>query len=366
MNKLKHICYAALGACLLFSCASEEMVHISGTIEQPGNVKVVSFYEGEQKLDSVYLGDGDTFKFERVSSGPRLLTMQVGNSSFPIILEPGKKIQFSTNLQDPTQYSVEGSELSQSLMEFAPAKLKIEAIEDSLQSVFTKIAMNRSSIEVENLRSEMLHKFEPYMKEYVRAAVQFAEAHPNLAGFYAMSRLDPDVAESELIAYADRVNAELKHNRSVKEFLDEVEKLKRLAIGKVAPDFESYTVNNKVVKLSDFRGKYLLLDFWASWCVPCREENPNIVRQYHAFKDKGFDILGVSLDDNPGPWTRAIKDDGLVWTNVSDLKAWSSDLIISYRIKAIPTSYLLDPEGKIVAKNLRGADLEEFLKKTLK
>ena len=117
------------------------------------------------------------------------------------------------------------------------------------------------------------------------------------------------------------------------------------------------------MKLSDFKGKYTLVDFWASWCAPCRQENPNIVKQYQNFRDKGFTVLGVSLDNNPGSWMRAIEDDKLDWTQISDLQAWSSDLVTSYRIKAIPTSYLLDPEGKILAKNLRGKELEHFLNK---
>ena len=151
----------------------------------------------------------------------------------------------------------------------------------------------------------------------------------------------------------------------VSQFLEEVEKLKRLAVGQPAPLFESYTPENKTIKLIDYRGKYVLVDFWASWCIPCRKENPNLVKIYHTYKDKGFDILSVSLDNNPGSWMRAIDEDKLAWTNVSDLKAWSSSLIIDYRIKAIPSSVVLDPEGKIIAKNLRGKELEELLKSIL-
>ena len=99
--------------------------------------------------------------------------------------------------------------------------------------------------------------------------------------------------------------------------------------------------------------------------MPCRKENPNLVRIYNGYKDKNFEILGVSLDNNPGSWMRAIEEDKLPWTNISDLKAWSSDLIIDYRIKAIPSSVVLDPEGKIVAKNLRSTELEELIKSIL-
>ncbi|MGO3807038.1 MAG: TlpA family protein disulfide reductase, partial [Sphingobacterium sp.] len=181
---------------------------------------------------------------------------------------------------------------------------------------------------------------------------------------YAISTLDPEIAEQEIITYAHQIDDKFLDNRYVTQFKQEAQKLERLAVGQPAPQITSFTPDNKQVKLSDFHGKYTLVDFWASWCVPCRQENPNIVKQYHAFKDQGFTVLGVSLDNNPGSWMRAITDDKLEWTQVSDLQAWSSELIIDYKIKAIPTSYLLDPDGKILAKNLRGKELEAFLAKT--
>src|SRR5690606_9526523 len=175
----------------------------------------------------------------------------------------------------------------------------------------------------------------------------------------------PSPGASSLFPYTTLFRSEFVDNRYVSQFKEEASKLKRLAVGQPAPEIVSFTPNDKTVKLSDFRGQYVLVDFWASWCAPCRQENPNIVKQYHVFKDKGFTVLGVSLDNNPGSWMRAIEADNLAWTQVSDLQAWSSDLVINYRIKAIPASYLVDPEGKILAKNLRGKALEEFLQQTL-
>lgn len=367
--KIIKICYqlgiAALSFVALQACDSKENIAISGTIENPGNVKVVSFFEGERKLDSVFIADGNRFRFERGSTQPRLLTLVVGNNRYPIILEPGQPVKFETDLQQPEQYQLSGSELSETMKAFAPAKNRIEFVQDSLQKVFSKATIDKSSEQIQNLRSEMLQAFEPHMRLYIQQAVAFANEHPNLAGFYAMSTLEPETAEVELIAYGDQIKDQFADNRYVTEFKAEVDKLRALAIGQEAPYFEAYTPQNKLVKLTDFKGKYTLVDFWASWCMPCREENPNIVKQYAAFKDKGFEVLGVSLDDNPGSWMRAMEDDGLTWTNISDLKAWSSHLIIDYRIRAIPTSYLLDPSGKIIAKNLRGKALEDFLKKTL-
>ncbi|MFY0252767.1 redoxin domain-containing protein [Chitinophaga sp. 30R24] len=137
-------------------------------------------------------------------------------------------------------------------------------------------------------------------------------------------------------------------------------------VGQIAPDFTLPDPSGKMISLSSFRGKYVLVDFWASWCRPCRQENPNVVKAYQQFKDKNFTILGVSLDKTKDQWQEAIKADGLTWNHVSDLKFWDSAVVPLFGINAIPTNFLLDPQGKIIATNLRGEALEAKLQEILK
>jgi len=135
---------------------------------------------------------------------------------------------------------------------------------------------------------------------------------------------------------------------------------KKTGIGNYAIDFTQNDTLGKPVSLSSFKGKYVLVDFWASWCGPCRRENPNVVKVFNKFKDKNFTILSVSLDQPTGreKWMKAIHDDGLTWTHVSDLKYWDNAVAKQYAIRAIPQNFLIDPQGKIIAKNLRGEDLD--------
>ncbi len=138
-------------------------------------------------------------------------------------------------------------------------------------------------------------------------------------------------------------------------------------IGAEAPLFQQPDTAGNIINLKDLRGKYVLLDFWASWCGPCREENPNVVKAYEQFRDKNFTVLGISLDksDKRDAWMKAIKDDGLAWYHVSDLKFWNNAVAQLYSVRSIPQNFLLDPQGKIVAANLRGEALQRKLQELI-
>jgi peroxiredoxin len=199
-------------------------------------------------------------------------------------------------------------------------------------------------------------------------ASMLVEASPSLAVINLLQNnaIDKDEYFPTYVSIADKLKKDWPTYSQSKNFVEYVDRLKSTAVGQIAPELSLPDTNGQIVKLSSMRGKYVLVDFWAKWCGPCREENPNVVRVYNKYKDKGFTVFGVSLDRSKDDWLKAIKEDNLTWTHVSDLKFWQSEAARIYSITGIPFSILLDPNGVIIAKNLRGQALEAKLAEVIK
>lgn len=212
-------------------------------------------------------------------------------------------------------------------------------------------------------------KYMQLMKKYNdQIATLLVENTPSLAVINLLQQniLDKDQYYSTYVQVAEKLKKEWPDYSQADNFVNYVDKMRLLAVGQPAPEISLPNPEGKIVPLSSMKGKYVLVDFWAKWCGPCRHENPNVVSAFQKYKDKGFTVYGVSLDRNREEWLQAIQQDKLTWTHVSDLKYWQSEAAKTYNITGIPFSLLLDPNGVIIAKNLRGAALHQKLEEIFK
>lgn len=330
--------------------------------------------DGEWKMDSAQVKKGKymfTGKVEEPTQG-RLRVKYIdgiegekvklvsSRDMTSVFLESGKiKV---TSVDSFSNVKVKGSDAHN---EFSKLELATKPFTERMEPLIAqyreyakaKDSKNQSKIE------EQLDAIDNEMKEQVYA--EFVKKNPNSPlGLYALQRyagwdINADKVEPLFNALSDAN----KNYPSAIDFKENLEIAKKTGIGKMAMDFTQNDTLDNPIRFSSFKGQYVLIDFWASWCGPCRAENPNVVRVFNKFKDKNFHIVGVSLDraNQKDKWIKAIHDDKLAWTQVSDLKFWDNEVAKQYGIKAIPQNLLVNPEGIIIAKNLRGEDLEQKL-----
>ena len=271
-----------------------------------------------------------------------------------------------TGSKENTTYA----DFNKKIMSFNKTHSELAAILDSLKHVAA------SSIFATNCMNQ-IKATEADMKVYVQESIAANTGSPIVFSMLSYADWENDFPFIETITTAiKQKQPKYKYTESLvtnvsqyKTYLAEKaakEKGNPAAVGKEAPEFVLPDVKGKMVRLSSYRGKYVLLDFWASWCGPCRQESPNVVKAYQRFNGKKFDILSVSLDDSKDKWLNAIEKDHLTWTHVSDLKAWESSVVRLYQVEGIPATFLLDPNGVVIARDLRGNALEEKLDELLK
>jgi peroxiredoxin len=267
---------------------------------------------------------------------------------------------------DSLPYSkIEGGEAQKDYMEYRAMINNLVSVQQRMQADYNTAVQNNDV----NSQNAIRNEYQNLNGQYVSGIKNLVKNHPKSAAALYVLYSDfsnPQIPLTELeegISYADKSMEGTKFYKLAKKRIDDAH---GTMVGYPANNFSQTNPEGKKVSLSDFKGKYVLIDFWASWCRPCRAENPNVVAAYNRFKDKGFTVLGVSLDSNRDPWLAAIQQDNLSWTHVSDLKGWGNEVGKLYGVTGIPQNYLIDKDGKIVAKDLRGPALDEKLNEILK
>lgn len=311
-------------------------------------------------MDTADLDAEGSFAFSLEVPKTGFYRLNISNQNYvPLILSP--KEQVNVNIDAKRKYTVAGSDESARLQELSNLVSPLDSLQGELQIAQQNADQNRyytAMAQMNVTRARISGKIKA-----------FIESKPgSLASIAALNNLDPEQFFSTYDMVSKASNEAYPDSPYTQNLNTMVSGMRALAVGAPAPEISLPNLDGQPIALSSLKGKVVLVDFWASWCKPCRKENPNVVRLYNAYKEKGFEVFSVSLDglpqqpDGKSAWAQAIQQDQLSWpSHVSDLKGWSSSVVPLYNVKGIPLTFLIDREGNIIGKNLRGPGLENKL-----
>lgn len=323
-------------------------------------------------LDSMMISEDGEFKIATTIAEPGFYRLRLGANNYVILqLAPDEQVELTGNALDfYKSYEIKGSVGSEGVRELDRFMRANYEQTDSLRQIF---ALQSTETNADSLMKTIEPLFNAKQAEKIAFVYDFIDKNKgSLATLSAVQSLDPKEHFDKFEEVGKALAESLPKSEYVTTFNARLTDMKaqqqaaqRTTEGGLAPEIAVLDPSDQPIKLSDFKGKVVLIDFWASWCKPCRMENPNVVKMYDRFKNKGFEIFGVSLDQNKEAWLQAIKDDKLTWKHGSELKFWQSSFVPVYSLEGIPMTFLVDAEGRILAKGLRGEALEKKLEEIL-